>query len=36
MFTGTEDNENDMVTGVILENGTACPPFFGSTNNLNS
>ena len=36
VIVGTEDNENDMVTGVILENGTACPPFCGSTNNLNS
>ena len=36
MFTGTEDNENDIVTGVILEHGTACPPICGSPNNLNS
>jgi hypothetical protein len=36
MFTGAEDNENDILTGVILENGTACPPICGSPNNLNS
>jgi len=35
-IVGADANENDMVTGVILEHGTVCPPICVSPKNLNS
>jgi hypothetical protein len=36
VIVGVDANENDMVTGQILEHGTLCPPHCGTSNNLNS
>jgi hypothetical protein len=36
VIVGADANENDIVTGIILEHGTLCPPHCGTGNNLNS
>ncbi len=36
VIVGVDANENDLVTGVILEHGIMCPPICGVPNNLNS
>jgi hypothetical protein len=36
VIVGVLSNEDDIVTGLILEHGRLCPPQCGSSNNLNS
>lgn len=36
VIVGVISNENDMVTGLIMEHGSLCPPHCGTSNDLNS
>ena len=36
VLVGADANENDMVNGVLLENGVTCPNNCSSSNHLNS
>lgn len=36
VIVGVTANENDMVSGAIMEHGSLCPPYCGASNNLNS
>lgn len=36
VIVGVTANEDDMVSGLIMEHGNVCPPVCGAQNNLNS
>jgi hypothetical protein len=36
VIVGVTANEDDMVSGFIMEHGSICPPICGAQNNLNS